>query len=307
MAEMDVQQFLSALTQFSSYNEFARYVLATLSDAFGFNDSMLVGVLSSKYHIRRLRFSEYLEDVVVDDGRRDLLKYAARERKPLNRFDFPKGRLISAAVSPYENAYAFGGVVPLISLGRTSGYLVFNHPVNRKPVSADLAELFDRLMIPLGLALDIALLQAEKSKLDPETGLLRKAVFLDEFSRELRRTSLSGQPLTLGILEFEGWEDLLSRYGAAEVGELEILAGSQLRRNSRANDMLFSFGQGRFLAILCDTSKHASQPAILRLKKSLERLLPVWNLRVSTGIAAFPDDGDTTGTLFQAAQKDMKG
>ncbi|HWJ03015.1 MAG TPA: diguanylate cyclase [Verrucomicrobiae bacterium] len=299
---IDIPDFLTGICLHSDLNELARYSLDKIAQGLGFTDPMLVVQDEDKYLVKRLIHGEIAEEIIIEDRKRSLIKYVARQQKPVNRFEYDKGRLFSSRHTAFDDAYAFCCIVPLISVQRTSGFLFFNHPSSRKPLNEDNWKFFSQLMIPLGLAIDVALSLQTKGKLDPETGLYRKHSFFDEFSQELRRTTLMGQSLTLGILQFKDWEDLIFTHGEDSVLALEVMAGVELRKFTRANDTVFRFGNGRFVLVLAETPKQVGEGVLQRLKTYLEQLYPAWEARAGFGCAGFPNDGDTTGRLFIEAE-----
>ncbi len=262
-AGIDIQEFLTGLCLHSGIKPLVKYILTSIAHGFGFTDPMLIAVDGENYLIKRFIDGELAEEIIADDRKRSLIKFVSRERQPVNKFDYSKGRLLSSVHLPYDDIYAFSGIVPLSSLQRTSGFLLFNHPTNRKPLNPENLAFFKQVMIPLGLALDVALMLHTKGKLDPETGLYNKTTFFDEFSQALRRASMTGQPLTLGILEFQDFIGLADTQGADSVMELEVLDGNQLRSITRANDLIFRFGNGRFVLILAETSKSLGEAVAL--------------------------------------------
>jgi len=304
--DLDAAEFIAGLIRCSGVNGLAQYALSNIARGFGFSDPMLIALDGEKYQIKRISNGELLEELVMDDRKRNLLKYVSRQRVPVNRFDFSKGRLLSAAHSQYDHLYSFGCIVPLCSLERVSGFLLFNHPSNRKPLNPQNTAFFKQILIPLGLAVDVAVALHTKGKHDPETGLLLKNAFLDEFSQELRRTVNVNRPLSLCILQFQNLREIASKHGEEAAYELEVLAGNLLRNNTRSNDLVFRYDNSRFVIIFPETAKAVAEPVVARLKGSLEQLKPAWSLRVLSGISGYPSDGDNTRLLFMEAESDMR-
>lgn len=302
---LNSRNFIDGLAWCSDLNELVKYVFDGLTVLFGFVDPLLIIADGDRYLIKHSAENAVVEKVVPDDSKRSLLKYVARQNLPVNRLDYPKGRLISSLTPEYDDQYAFCAVIPLRSLQHTSGFLLVNHKVERRPLNPELLEFFNVISVPLGLALDAAMMGHAKSKLDPETGLLRKNIFFNEFSQELRRTAMVNRPLTLGILEFEHWSELENVYGETACGELDISAGNLLRNSTRAGDMIFRFGHGRFVVILVETPHRDGEKVIARLKGVLEKLQPAWELRVVSGTSEFPSHGDTSGRLFSIAERNL--
>lgn len=111
---------------------------------------------------------------------------------------------------------------------------------------------------------------------DPLTGLLNRAGFLAAAEREHAIAQRTGAPLTLAVLDLDGFKQINDRHGHAVGDRLLVdLARSWILR-LRAGDILARQGGDEFVLLLPATSMDAAQAVIERLRD--ERLPVRWSI-----------------------------
>ncbi len=146
----------------------------------------------------------------------------------------------------------------------------------------------------------------EQSVRDHLTGLFNRRYMEETLERELLRASRRG--LSLGILmldvdDFKRFND--SRGHAAGDAVLREL-GNLLLNHVRGEDVTSRYGGDEFIIVLPDALKEATLERAERLSELARHLIiqfegqPLEQIRLSIGIAVFPEHGSTSEALFGA-------
>jgi diguanylate cyclase (GGDEF)-like protein len=111
------------------------------------------------------------------------------------------------------------------------------------------------------------------SLIDPLTQLFNRRALNELISHQLARSNRNGTPLTILIMDLNGFRELNSKLGSMEgnrvLGEFSRL----LKKVFRGGDLLFRQGGDEFLAVMPDTSEQQAENPLQRLLRSLEQ----WN------------------------------
>ncbi len=118
---------------------------------------------------------------------------------------------------------------------------------------------------------------------DPLTGLLNRSGFLVAANREHAIAQRTGNPLTLAVLDLDGFKQINDLQGHA-VGD-RVLAdlGRSLRERLRAGDILARHGGDEFVLLLPATSAQSAAAVIDRLRD--DRLPVSWSVGIGTWLA----------------------
>jgi diguanylate cyclase (GGDEF)-like protein len=146
------------------------------------------------------------------------------------------------------------------------------------------------------------------SSYDGLTQLHNRAYFEERLIEELLRASRYGRPLSVAILDVDGFKQFNDTYGhPAGDAALRTLAAA-LRGSARRSDIVARYGGEEFVIILTETRV---QEAVAKLESLREEIghLPIetprasWpgRLTVSAGVASWPDDGAWPDELLHAA------
>jgi diguanylate cyclase (GGDEF)-like protein len=101
---------------------------------------------------------------------------------------------------------------------------------------------------------------------DPLTGLSNRALFKEWFDRMRALTSRSKQPLSLAILDLDGFKSVNDTYGHAMGDEVLRRLADLLKRTLRASDHIGRWGGEEFVVLLPYTAKEG---AVIALEKAL--------------------------------------
>jgi diguanylate cyclase (GGDEF)-like protein len=146
----------------------------------------------------------------------------------------------------------------------------------------------------------------EAALTDPLTGLPNRRAFERAFLEELKRAERYGYPLSLAVLDLQGFKAINDRLGHA-TGDLALIkvaeALSQERRNG---DRLFRWGGDEFAALFPHTGKEGALAAAFRYARAIEALcFQGLCLGVNIGLATYPEDGTAPDALLTAADSRM--
>lgn len=146
----------------------------------------------------------------------------------------------------------------------------------------------------------------ESALTDYLTGLGNRRAFDRSLEEELKRAERYGYPLSLAVLDLQGFKAVNDRLGHA-VGDLALMKVAEvLEGEKRKSDHLFRWGGDEFAVIFPHTSKREAVAAALRYAKAIQELC--FNglcLGVNIGVASYPEDGSTPDQLLSAADTRM--
>lgn len=156
---------------------------------------------------------------------------------------------------------------------------------------------------------DNVLLQ-ELSVTDPLTGLYNKRYFDVRLTEELSRAGLTGQPVSLVLLDVDRFKQYNDTFGHVQGDELLRALAELLRRTCRAGDVVCRLGGEEFALILPATGAEAAAAAAERVRRAVERhpfpgreALPGGRVTVSLGIAVYPTDANDPARLVECADQ----
>lgn len=147
----------------------------------------------------------------------------------------------------------------------------------------------------------------QRQSVDSATDLCNRRYMMDNFERELHRMSRKKGPLGVIMLDIDHLAQLSDAQGHeakdALLGKLEIF----FRRRVRAEDLACRRGEG-FLVVMPEATLDKSRQRAEQFREEVKHFSPSYSGRVishitiSSGVAAFPDDGKTREELFRAAE-----
>jgi diguanylate cyclase (GGDEF)-like protein len=87
---------------------------------------------------------------------------------------------------------------------------------------------------------------------DPQTGLLNQQAMLEALGRTLSLADRLHHPVTVLVVEIDGFAALAARLGPARTGGLERNLAQRMAARVRSHDLLGHWDRGRFLVVLPD-------------------------------------------------------
>jgi diguanylate cyclase (GGDEF)-like protein len=139
---------------------------------------------------------------------------------------------------------------------------------------------------------------------DQLTGLLNRNGFQTAALRERALADRTGSPLTLAVLDLDGFKQINDREGHLAGDEILNHAAAILGGAVRTEDTAFRVGGDEFALILPETTAEEALPVVERLSAALAGAADR-PLSASFGVAVFPRDGGGHDALFRAADAAM--
>jgi diguanylate cyclase (GGDEF)-like protein len=127
---------------------------------------------------------------------------------------------------------------------------------------------------PAALALDNArrIQHAERlAGTDDLTGLFNVRALTDRLRRELARASRTGQPLSLAVLDLDGFKRVNDSHGHPRGSRVLIELAALLRSSMRDTDFVARLGGDEFSVVLPDTAADGAVAAGDRLRARIAR------------------------------------
>jgi diguanylate cyclase (GGDEF)-like protein len=150
-----------------------------------------------------------------------------------------------------------------------------------------------------------------ESVTDPLTELSNSRHLLAHVPHELARSARHGESLAMMIIDLDGFKSINDTYGH-RVGDSVLREVARcLKQSTRSYDTCARYGGDEFIAVLpgCGLEDAEHKAEALRDAVSALACQPkggiVVPIRVSVGLAVYPDDGDTFDELLGAADDRM--
>jgi diguanylate cyclase (GGDEF)-like protein len=145
---------------------------------------------------------------------------------------------------------------------------------------------------------------------DGLTGLLNHRAFRQALDQELERTKRYALPLSMIMLEIDKFKRYNDTYGHLRGDEVLRLVARVLEKEHRQVDVIARYGGDEFMIFLPHTAKEAAGEVAERIRRAVESTpyvvdTQVTSVTLSVGVATYPEDGDTTDALVDAADRRM--
>jgi diguanylate cyclase (GGDEF)-like protein len=165
----------------------------------------------------------------------------------------------------------------------------------------------------LGLAGIIMAAVAERAKrlrlmvgVDHLTGLSQRAPFEERVDEELSRARRRGAPLSVAMLDLDGFKAFNDRFGHPAGDRALQLVASRLRASVRKSDLVARFGGEEFVVAFPETAVEQARLRVEHIRAELARCTiqigrEQRQVTVSGGVGSWPADGDTFDAVLAQA------
>jgi diguanylate cyclase (GGDEF)-like protein/putative nucleotidyltransferase with HDIG domain len=209
---------------------------------------------------------------------------------------------LAPLVAPGDRRFASFCSAPTSSGGELLGLLVALTEHARTFLPRDV-DLIDWYAAQAGMAIRNARLYEAQEALasrDPLTGLLNHRSFHETLEHELERSRRrTGSPLTLVLLDLDGFKAINDAGGHAEGDRTLARVADAIRDACRTTDLAFRVGGDEFAIVLPDAADDASLSVVERVRAAIATADP--RITASVGHAAWPRDGGSKDVLISEA------
>ena len=165
------------------------------------------------------------------------------------------------------------------------------------------ARLMILAVVSIVINYDVGLVAGDRAeaRTDPLTGVYNRR-FLEEFlHRELSRSRRSRQPLSLLMLDLDGFKVFNDQHGHLEGDRVLALVAASLRDTVRTTDIVARYGGDEFVVVLPNTPGDAAR----RVARDLIRSMPP-PVGVSVGVGCMSETTQTAAELFAVADNALR-
>jgi len=196
-------------------------------------------------------------------------------------------------------------VVPVVAGGRQFGALVLQLPVLREPAwHTSITPALERAAACLARSLRTLWRVEHLERLaatDDLTMIANRRSFTSSLERELARSARSGEPVSLVILDLDGFKAVNDLHGHPAGDEALRNVAAALTIVCRDLDTPARYGGEEFAVILPDCGAAQGLEIAERLRAAVRAAPAVTTLTASAGVATFPQHGRDVDTLVLAA------
>jgi len=141
---------------------------------------------------------------------------------------------------------------------------------------------------------------------DHLTGLSQRAPFVERVDEELARARRRGAPLSVAILDLDGFKAFNDTFGHPAGDQALKLTASRLRASVRKSDLVARFGGEEFVVAFPETAVDQARARVEHIRTELARIpIPVGReqrqVTISAGVGSWPADGETFDAVLERA------
>jgi diguanylate cyclase (GGDEF)-like protein len=144
---------------------------------------------------------------------------------------------------------------------------------------------------------------------DPLTGLPNRILFNDRLQHGISNARRSGRGVALFVIDLDGFKALNDSLGHAVGDALLRETASRLQASVRASDTVARLGGDEFAIVAVDADRADADLIQAKIRQRMDDPIAVEDgqvsVRLSIGLAVFPEDGSESAVLLRRADIDM--
>ena len=177
------------------------------------------------------------------------------------------------------------------------------------PFSAEDERALSRLGGLVGLGVGVASSRewlVRQATTDGLTGLVNHRAFHDALRAEAQRCTRYGHPLSVAVLDLDGFKGVNDRHGHQVGDELLVAVARGLERMTRATEVVARLGGDEFAILLPETTAEGARATAERVRAAVAALpgAVAHGVTASAGVADLERTGSTE-ELLRAADRDL--
>jgi diguanylate cyclase (GGDEF)-like protein len=139
---------------------------------------------------------------------------------------------------------------------------------------------------------------------DPLTGIANRRSLLERIEYEVARHTRGRSSFALLMLDLDGFKDLNDRFGHAAGDDLLRDVAAVMQRSLRGQDTVARIGGDEFCVLAPETDLPGARRLMARIESAVGEVTTGFDeLRASSGVGLFPDDGISPNALLHAADQ----
>jgi diguanylate cyclase (GGDEF)-like protein len=141
---------------------------------------------------------------------------------------------------------------------------------------------------------------------DHLTGLSQRAPFVERIDEELARARRRGSPLSVAILDLDGFKAFNDTFGHPAGDKALQLVANRLRSSVRKSDLVARFGGEEFVVAFPETEVEQARQRVEHIRTELAEVpIPIGReqkkVTISAGVGSWPADGETFDAVLERA------
>ena len=181
-------------------------------------------------------------------------------------------------------------------------------PTSRQAERRLAAVLVEQVALALGnLKLRESL--RNQSICDPLTGLFNRRYMEESLEREFSRANRNKTSVAIIMMDIDHFKRFNDTFGHQAGDTLLRILGDFLKKNTRGQDIACRYGGEEFALVLTESNLEGALQRAEILRQQVQRLSVEYagqllgSVRVSIGVALFPDHGKTIGEVLRASDQ----
>lgn len=280
----------------------AATLLEHVADSFGFKRGAVIKVEDDTTHL--LAYRGPGKAVELPSGMDEVISSVCSSKEARLLRSLGDGNPALSVLLPFAKNLV---ILPLSAGGKVIGVLILEYAdTSGGRIGKRVLDAIGQFAAHGALALKGAELTAQIQQMantDPLTGLANRRTFQSTLEREISRTTRTGEPVTLMMLDLDHFKTFNDTFGHQAGDEVLRDVGRALIDASRGFDTPARYGGEEFAIILPACSAMESLAVAERLRIAIAAIDAPAPVKASAGVATCPTHAGDAETLIAAADE----